>query len=75
MSKYGLDRQTVLDISVNIIPLFILIFFFALFIVYDPFLWKPFPVGVSLILIIIPFVLLALLTYVAGRTIQESEKQ
>lgn len=75
MSKYALDRQTVLDISVNIVPLVILLFFFVLFILYDPYNWNPFALGLSLFLLVVPFALLALVTYLAGRTIQENEKR
>lgn len=73
MSKYSLERQTILDVSVNIVPLIMLIFFFGLFAVYDPYRGNAFMLGMSLFLLVIPFVLLAFLTYVAGRTIEHEE--
>lgn len=73
MSKYPLEWQTFLDISVNIVPLIMLVFFFALFAVYDPYRGNPFMFAMSLFLILVPFVFLALLTYVAGRTIEAEE--
>ncbi|UPM42317.1 DUF6684 family protein [Halocatena salina] len=75
MSKYLLDRQTVLDVTVNIIPLLMLVFFFILFALYDPYLKNTFMLGMSLFLLIIPFVFLLLLTYAAGRTIEREEEQ
>lgn len=75
MGRYALNRETLLDVTVNIIPLFIILFYLVLFIVYDPYRWEPLIIGVSLILLIIPFVLLALVTYIAGRTIEQEETQ
>ncbi|RRJ28963.1 DUF6684 family protein [Halocatena pleomorpha] len=74
MSKYALEWQTILDITVNIIPLVILVFFFVLFAVYDPYLGNPFMLGISLFLLVVPFVLLAFVTYAAGRTLERDEK-
>lgn len=73
MSKYPLEWQTVLDITVNIVPLVILAFFFGLFAVYDPYRANPFMFGMGLFLLVVPFVLLAFLTYIAGRTIEDEE--
>lgn len=73
MSNYPLEWQTILDISVNIVPLIMLALFFALFAVYDPYYGNPFMLGVALFLLVIPFVSLAFLTYIAGRTIEDEE--
>ena len=69
MADSVFDRETMLDISVNIIPLVILLFF----IVYT-FIWSPYPnnwfiEAIALALHIIPFVLLALLTYISAHYI------
>lgn len=63
------NRETLLDITVNIIPLVILFFFIVLFVFQQP--WPPniFIEIVSLGLTVIPFVLLALLTYIAAHYI------
>lgn len=73
MGKYPLERQTILDITVNIVPLIMLLFFFVLFAVYDPYHGNAFMFSMALFLLAIPFVLLALLTYVAGRTMEHEE--
>lgn len=68
-----LDSDTLLDISVNLIPIVILLFFVVLFAVVTP--WPPnvllFAVGHALT--IIPIVFLALLTYVAASVFERSE--
>lgn len=68
------DRETLLDLTVNFIPLGIILFFIVLFAVFRPF-------GVDLVatvimmgLLIIPFAALAVLTYFAGKVISEAEK-
>lgn len=71
---YGpFERGTVLDLTVNAVPLAILLFFIALFVLYRPFPPDPFDLVVSVLLLVIPFVLLAILSYVAGLAIQASE--
>jgi hypothetical protein len=63
------DRETLLDITVNVIPLFILAFFIVLFVVRKPWSGEPLIYAMSHVLTIVPFVLLALLTYIAAREI------
>lgn len=75
MRKYLLDRETVLDLSVNIVSLVILLLFFLLFLLHDPFHWAPEIVIISLGLLIIPFAFLALITYFAGRAIERGERR
>lgn len=63
------NRETMLDISVNIIPLFIIAFFIGVVLFTSP--WPPslFMTVVALGLHLIPLVLLAILTYVAANYI------
>lgn len=75
MSKYLLDRETILDVSVNIIPLVIILIFIVLFVLVDPYAWEPLTVVVSLVLLVVPFGFLALVTYLAGWTIQREKKE
>jgi Ca2+/Na+ antiporter len=75
MSENLLDRETVLDLSVNIIPLVIIFIFFVLYVLVDPYAWEPFIVAVSLVLLIVPFAILALVTYSAGRAIEQDERK
>lgn len=75
VSKYLLDRETFLDVTVNIIPLVIIAFFFVLFAISSEFVWDPFIVFISLGLLAIPFVLLALVTYLSGWVIERDEER
>ncbi|WP_238398262.1 DUF6684 family protein [Halorussus salinus] len=66
MSHPVFNRETLLDISVNIIPLVILLFFTVFLLVFSPWPQNTFLDLIALGLHIIPFVLLALLTYIAA---------
>lgn len=70
----SLTRETLLDLSVNLIPLGMLVVFVALFLVYSPWEGGGFELGVSIALTVIPFVFLALITYVSGAVIQKEEE-
>jgi len=67
------EEETRLDLVVNVVPIGILAFFSLLFMVVDPWGWDPFPVLMTHFLTPFPLVLLALLTYGAGRVIQRNE--
>lgn len=60
------DRDTLLDITVNIVPMFILLFFIVLAFVWQPWQGEPLISTLAHLLTIIPFVLLGLLTWVAA---------
>ena len=75
MSEYLLDRETLLDIIVNIVPLVIIAFFFALFSISSQSLGDPLIVFVSLVLLVVPFIILALVTYISGWLIERDEKE
>lgn len=66
------DKDTFLDLTVNIIPLFILLFFFVLYLpmVYGPFGWDPTYSLLQIGLIVVPFGLLVLLTYFSAIAIE-----
>lgn len=70
-----LDRETLLDLSVNLIPLGMLFLFVLLFLVYSPWQGGGFELGISIALTLIPFLFLALITYVSGAVIQKEEEQ
>ncbi|SHL62376.1 DUF6684 family protein [Haladaptatus paucihalophilus] len=74
MCAWQLNRETVLDLSVNIIPLGILLFFSILFMIVNPWGWDPFPIVLTHFLTLFPFVLLAILSYIAGLKIQSEEQ-
>ncbi|WP_458187289.1 DUF6684 family protein [Haladaptatus sp. NG-WS-4] len=60
------NRETLLDLTVNVVPLVILAFFFFLFLFFSPWAPNTFIETISLGLILVPFVLLGLLTWVAA---------
>lgn len=71
------DRDTLLDLTVNVIPLGILAFFFVVFLVYapGPFAFNSVFTTVQLAIVFTTFVLLAVLTYYAGKAIAGAEKE
>jgi hypothetical protein len=68
------DRETLLDLTVNIIPLGIILFFVVLFLAFRPFGVDPVATVISMGLLVIPFAALAVLTYFAGKVITEAER-
>jgi len=73
MDRY-IDRETMLDLTVNFIPLGILAFFFVAFLVFDPWGWDPLFTSLALFIVAWHFLLLVLLTWLSGRTIAKEEK-
>lgn len=69
------DRETLLDLTVNVIPLGIMLFFVVAFIVVDPFGGDFYGRVLQMGLIVFPFVALAILTYVSGKAIAGDEKR
>ncbi|ATW87957.1 hypothetical protein halTADL_1164 [Halohasta litchfieldiae] len=63
-------REAILDIVVNIVPLGIIAFFAVLFVVFAPWGYEPFPMFLMVGLHIVPFVFLALITYLTLRAIE-----
>jgi CBS domain containing-hemolysin-like protein len=68
------DRETLLDLTVNIIPLVIIAFFVVAYVFMSPFETNPLTTAVQFGLLVVPFVLLAVLTYISGRAIAGSEQ-
>lgn len=72
---YGpFEEETILDLTVNMIPLGMLIFFLALVMAINPWGTDAFQLTIAAVLHIVPIVGLALLTYFAGRIIQRDEQ-
>ncbi|WP_433627815.1 DUF6684 family protein [Halomicrococcus sp. NG-SE-24] len=69
MAESVFDKETLLDITVNVVPLGIMAFFFVLFLLQSLKTGDRLVELVSWGLIIVPFTLLALLTYIAAREI------
>ncbi|RDI69681.1 DUF6684 family protein [Halopelagius longus] len=69
----GIDRETLLDIVVNIVPMGILLFFVVLFLLYMPWEENLFLTVVSHFLTIFPLLMLVLVTYVSARVISRDQ--
>lgn len=69
------DRETLLDLTVNFIPLGMILFFIAMFAVYNPFGWSPVISILQFGIKIVTFGSLAVLTYFAGKAISSAEAE
>jgi hypothetical protein len=69
------DRETLLDLTVNAIPLGIMLFFVVLFVVVNPFGTDLAAQAIQLTIVLVTFLALFILTYVSGKAISESEKE
>jgi hypothetical protein len=63
-------RETLLDTLVNIVPLAIIAFFVAFFLIQDPWAGPLLSRVLQFALLVVPFALLALLTYAAAKRIE-----
>ncbi|MDG5776609.1 DUF6684 family protein [Haloarculaceae archaeon H-GB2-1] len=67
------DRDTLLDVTVNLIPMGILVFFVGMFILLQPWGFDLFTAVLAHFLTLFPFLLLGILTYYAARAISIDE--
>jgi len=74
MPLFGFEKDTLLDLTVNVIPLGIILFFIAAFAVVSPFGFDAVFSGLQFTLMITMFLLLAVLTYYAGQAIEGAEE-
>lgn len=74
MANKIFDRDTLLDLTVNVVPLFIIAFFVVGFAVFPAFGTELLPTAVQFGLLVVPFVFLAILTYLSGKAIAGAEK-
>ena len=75
MALFGFEKDTLLDLTVNIIPLGILFFFIVAFAVFPAFGTDPVFSGLQFALIISMFLLLTVLTYYAGKAVENAENE
>ncbi|QLD85158.1 hypothetical protein HWV23_05285 [Natronomonas halophila] len=75
MSERTFDRETLLDLFVNAIPLGILLFFVVLYAVVAPFPENSVVLVVQLSIISLTALGLAILTYYSGKAISTAEKE
>jgi uncharacterized membrane protein len=73
MAEKVFDRETLLDLTVNVIPFVIMAFFFIAFIVYTPFGFDSVISSIQLAIIGISAVGLMVLTYYSGRAVSKAE--
>ena len=73
MTLLGFERETLLDLTVNVIPLGIILFFVVGFAVVPAFGVDPVISGIQYSLLVVPFLGLAVLTYYAGKAIEGAE--
>ena len=74
MATQIFDRETLLDLTVNFIPMFIILFFIVGFAVVNPYGFDPLTSGIQFFLMAMPFVSLAVLTYLSAKAIAGDEK-
>lgn len=74
MANKIFDRDTLLDLTVNVVPLFIIAFFVVGYAVFPAFGTELLPTAVQFGLLVVPFVFLTILTYLSGKAIAGSEK-
>ena len=73
MALLGFERETLLDLTVNLIPLGIILFFVVAFGVVPSFGVDPVMTALQYSLLVVPFLGLAVLSYYAGRAIEGAE--
>lgn len=74
MTTKTFDRETLLDLTVNFVPLFIILFFVGAFLVFAPWGRGGLATLLQYFLLVVPFVALAYLTYISGKAIAGAEK-
>jgi archaellum biogenesis protein FlaJ (TadC family) len=74
MAQKVFDRETVLDLTVNFIPLGILALFFVAFIVFTPFGFDSVITTIQLAIIAVSGLGLLALTYYSGMAVSKAEK-
>lgn len=75
MAPSVFDRETLLDLLVNVIPLGILIFFIALFVFDNPFGGNPIYTYLQFGIVVVTFGLLLVLTYFSARAVATDEQR
>lgn len=75
MSREVFDRETLLDLTVNFIPLGILAFFFLMYLIADPWGFDPLYSTIAFAIIGVTFIALAILTYLSGKAIEGDERR
>lgn len=75
MSEKVFDRETLLDLTVNVIPFAILVIFFGGYIVFNPFGFDSVITGIQLAIIGVSAAGLMILTYYSGAAVSKAENE
>lgn len=75
MTQSVFDRETLLDLTVNAIPLAILLFFIVVFAVMNPFGSATVVQTIQFSIVGVMFVALAVLTYYSGKAVASAEQK
>ncbi len=74
MEREIFDKETLLDLTVNFIPLGIILFFIVGFTVYAPWGFGVRGFAPMMVIMVTMFIALAVLTYISGKAIAGDEK-
>lgn len=74
MATKVFDKETLLDLLVNGVPLFILLFFIGVFLALPAFGLGGLATGLQFAIVVLSFVALAVLTYLTGKAVSTAEK-
>jgi membrane protein implicated in regulation of membrane protease activity len=74
MTSRTFDRETILDLTVNMIPLGIMLFFIGVFLLLNPFGTDLVATALQMALMLVMVLALTALTYYSGRAISNAEK-
>lgn len=69
------DRETLLDLIVNAIPLAMMAFFIVVFALFNPFGSDPASTAIQFSIVVVTFGALFVLTYYSGKAISNAEKE
>lgn len=75
MTPRTFDRETLLDLTVNMVPLGIMLFFIVVFVVVNPFPADPVGTALQMTIMVVMVASLGLLTYVSGKIISRDERR
>lgn len=75
MDSSTFDRETLLDLVVNAVPLAIMLFFLAVFVVYNPFGPSAVQTALQFSIVGLTFVALVVLTYYSAKAIAGAEAE
>lgn len=73
MSRRAFEAEVALDLAVNLIPFMIILFFVALFAVFNPWGFEPVQSTIQFAVLLLTALTLGLVTYFSARVIESDE--